>query len=48
MIEKIAHLADIHLRKVPTRYDEYEKVFKKLIKSLTAKNPDLIIMSVIY
>jgi DNA repair exonuclease SbcCD ATPase subunit len=44
MIEKIAHLADIHIRKVPTRNDEYEKVFKNLIDSLTKQKPDRIVI----
>ena len=44
MIEKIAHLADIHIRKVPTRNDEYEKVFKTLIDSLTKEKPDRIVI----
>jgi Calcineurin-like phosphoesterase len=44
MIKKIVHLADIHIRKIPTRNDEYEKVFKKLIKSIKQKKPDLIVI----
>lgn len=44
MIEKIAHLADIHLRKTPTRNEEYEKVFKNLIDSLTIEKPDRIVI----
>jgi DNA repair exonuclease SbcCD ATPase subunit len=44
MIEKIAHLGDIHIRKVPTRNDEYEKVFKNLIDSLTKEKPDRIVI----
>ena len=44
MIEKIAHLADIHIRKAPTRNDEYEKVFKKLVASLTKEKPDRIVI----
>jgi hypothetical protein len=44
MIEKIAHLADIHIRKVPTRNDEYENVFKNLIDSLTKEKPDRIVI----
>lgn len=44
MISKIAHLADIHIRKTPTRNDEYEKVFKNLIQSLNKKKPDRIVI----
>ena len=44
MIAKIAHLADIHIRKTPTRNDEYEYVFKNLIDSLTTEKPDRIII----
>ena len=45
MVEKIAHLADIHIRKTPTRNEEYEKVFKNLIDSLTQKKPDRIVIA---
>ena len=44
MIEKIAHLADIHIRKTPTRNEEYQKVFKNLITSLTKEKPDRIVI----
>lgn len=44
MIKTIAHLADIHIRKTPTRNEEYEYVFKKLIDSLTEKKPDRIVI----
>jgi DNA repair exonuclease SbcCD ATPase subunit/DNA repair exonuclease SbcCD nuclease subunit len=44
MIKKIAHLADIHIRKVPVRNDEYEEVFKNLIKSLEKEKPDRIVV----
>jgi DNA repair exonuclease SbcCD nuclease subunit len=44
MINKICHLADIHIRKVPTRNDEYEKVFKTLIDSLIKEKPDRIVI----
>ena len=44
MIKTIAHLADIHIRKVPTRNDEYSKVFKTLIKSLKKQKPDRIVI----
>jgi len=44
MIKKIAHLADIHIRKTPTRNAEYEIVFKNLIESLTNEKPDRIVI----
>jgi energy-coupling factor transporter ATP-binding protein EcfA2 len=44
MIKTIVHLADIHIRKTPTRNDEYEKVFKNLIKSVKGKKPDRIVI----
>ena len=44
MIEKIAHLADIHIRKIPTRHKEYEKVFQNLFKSLKEEKPDRIVI----
>jgi hypothetical protein len=43
-IKKICHLGDIHIRKTPTRNSEYEFVFKNLIKSLTEKKPDRIVI----
>ena len=42
MIKPIAHLADIHIRKTPTRNEEYQEVFKKLIASLKKEKPDRI------
>mgnify|MGYP000860170468 FL=1 len=44
MISKIAHLADIHIRKTPTRNEEYQLVFNNLIKSLQTQNPDRIVI----
>ena len=41
---KICHLADIHIRKIPTRNDEYRNVFEKLYKSLKKENPDRIVI----
>jgi len=41
---KICHLADIHIRKVPTRNDEYIEVFNNLYKSLRKTKPDLIVI----
>ena len=43
-IETICHISDIHIRKVPTRNEEYEKVFKNLITSLKKEKPDRIIV----
>jgi DNA repair exonuclease SbcCD nuclease subunit len=43
-IEKICHIADIHIRKTPTRNDEYEKVFENLIESLKKEKPDRIVI----
>lgn len=43
-ISLIAHLSDIHIRKSPTRNVEYEKVFENVIKSLTQKKPDRIVI----
>jgi DNA repair exonuclease SbcCD ATPase subunit len=42
MIKTIAHLADIHIRKTPTRNTEYQEVFNKLIADLKKKKPDRI------
>jgi DNA repair exonuclease SbcCD ATPase subunit len=44
MIKKIAHLADIHIRKTPTRNEEYQFVFNKLIASLQKEKPDRIVI----
>lgn len=44
MIAKIAHLGDVHIRKIPTRNDEYEKVFNALIKSLKKEKPCRIVI----
>lgn len=44
MIKTIAHVADIHIRKTPTRNEEYQKVFDNLIKSLQQKKPDRIVI----
>ena len=45
MINTIAHLADIHVRKTPTRNAEYEYVFNNLIKSLKQKKPSRIVVA---
>ena len=42
MIRKIAHLADIHIRKTPTRNEEYQQVFDRTIASLKEQKPDRI------
>jgi len=44
MIKTIAHLADIHTRKTPTRNEEYQQVFKRLITSLKKEKPDRIVI----
>lgn len=43
-IKTICHLADIHIRKSPSRHEEYRNVFDKLYKSLREKNPDRIVI----
>jgi len=44
IISKIAHIADIHVRKSPTRNEEYQQVFNNLLKSLEEKKPDRIVI----
>lgn len=44
MINKIAHLADIHIRKTPTRNEEYQEVFDRIIISLKEQQPDRIVI----
>ena len=44
MIEKIAQLSDIHIRKTISRHDEYQIVFNNLYKSLKEKKPDRIVI----
>ena len=44
MIKTIAHLADIHIRKTPTRNEEYQEVFKRIIASLKKEKPDRIVI----
>jgi hypothetical protein len=44
MVNKIAHLADIHIRKTPTRNEEYQQVFNNLIVSLQKEKPDRIVI----
>ena len=43
-ISRIAHIADIHIRKNPTRNNEYQKVFDNLITSLKEQKPDRIVI----
>ena len=43
-ISRIAHLGDIHIRKTPTRNEEYQYVFNNLITSLTNEKPDRIVI----
>ena len=42
MIRKIAHLADVHIRKSPTRHEEVREVFNNLYVSLIEQKPDRI------
>ena len=44
MIKTICHTADIHIRKLPTRHQEYREVFDRLYKSIKEKNPDRILI----
>ena len=41
----IAHISDIHLRKSPSRNEEYEQAFESLYKSLSEKKPDRIVVT---
>ena len=43
-ISRIAHIGDVHIRKTPTRNDEYVIVFDNLIKSLQKERPDRIVI----
>lgn len=44
IVTTIAHIADVHIRKSPTRNAEYEYVFKNLIESLSNEKPDRIVI----
>lgn len=44
MIKKIAHLADIHIKKSIDRHQEYREIFHKLYKDLKEKKPDRIVI----
>lgn len=43
-IQKIAHLADIHIRKSISRHLEYKEVFQNLYKKLNEDKPDRIVI----
>lgn len=43
-ITKICQIADIHIRKTPTRNEEYQIVFDNLLKSLQQTKPDRIVI----
>jgi len=43
-ISHIAQIADIHIRKTPTRNEEYQQVFNNLKISLEEKKPDRIVI----
>ena len=45
MIKKIAHISDVHVRKSPSRNEEYYSVFNELYKSLNTKKPDIIVLT---
>jgi len=44
-ISKIAHLADIHIKKSPSRHEEYREVFGRTYKSLEERKPDRILIA---
>jgi hypothetical protein len=44
MVKTICQIADIHIRKTPTRNEEYQFVFNNLIKSLQQTKPDRIVI----
>jgi len=44
MINKVVHLSDIHIRKTPTRNDEYQEVFDRTIESLKNNKPHRIVI----
>jgi DNA repair exonuclease SbcCD ATPase subunit len=44
MINKVAHLADIHIRKSIARHQEYRTVFNNLITQLKVDKPDRIVI----
>ena len=44
MINKVAHLADIHIRKSANRHDEYKKIFNTVYTNLSKQKPDRIVI----
>ena len=44
MVKKIAHIADVHIRKSPSRNEEYQQVFDRLLTSLKEETPDRIVL----
>lgn len=44
MIKKIAHIADVHIRKSTERHQEYREVFNRLYKDLKEEKPDRIVI----
>ena len=44
MIKRICHLADIHIRKLPSRHQEIREVFQRLYESLKTQKPDRIVI----
>ena len=44
MVKKIAHLADLHIRRLH-RHTEYREVFERMYKKLNQLKPDLIVLA---
>ena len=44
IINRIVHLADIHIRSNVDRHEEYKKVFEKLYKKVNENKPDRIVI----
>ena len=44
MIKRIAHFADIHIRKNPSRHPEYREQFEKVYQTLEEQKPDRIVI----
>lgn len=44
MINKVVHLADIHIRKSLKRHSEYKHVLKRTVESIKEQNPDRIVL----
>lgn len=45
MINKVAHLADIHVRKSTARHEEYKKIFNTVYANLVKQKPDRIVIT---